>query len=89
MTGDPAALAGALESLSYARPRQDYRRAASLQGLSLLPDGFEATERGSIGTYLATERPTVRAALKRVPVGVVAHPDTDDRVRRLRSMTED
>lgn len=86
LTGDPSALASALESLSCVRPTRDYRRAASLQGLSVLPDGFEAVERGPIATYLATERPTVRAALERVPVGVVAHPDTAVRVRRLRAM---
>jgi heat shock protein HtpX len=86
LTGDPASLASALESLSDARPAQDYRRAASLQGLSLLPDGFEAAECGPIATYLAAERPVVRTTLERIPVGVVAHPDTDVRVRRLRSM---
>lgn len=83
-----AALASALASLADGRPEEDYRRAASLRGLWLLPDGFGATETGPFATYLAEDRPTVRAAHELVPVGVVAHPDTETRVDRLRGMID-
>ncbi|WP_323191620.1 M48 family metalloprotease [Halostella sp. PRR32] len=91
ITGDPAALASALAALSPGdRPEEDYRRAGALGELCLLPGGIgDETEVGPIREYVAAERPWIERLLRTVPVGAVAHPETDDRVERLRALARE
>jgi heat shock protein HtpX len=88
ITGDPAALASALATLSPDdRPDEDYRRAGAIGELCLLPGGIgDEADVGPIRAYVAEELPRLERLLRDVPVGAVAHPETDERVERLRAL---
>lgn len=88
ITGAPGALAGALETLSGdPRPDEDYRRVGAVGELCLLPGGIDDdTQSGPIRRYIAEERPRIERLIRAIPVGAVAHPETTDRIERLREM---
>ncbi|NHN48179.1 M48 family metalloprotease [Halostella sp. JP-L12] len=91
ITGDPAALASALATLSPDdRPDEDYRRAGAVGELCLLPGGIgDEAEVGPIRAYVAEELPRLERLLRAIPVGAVAHPETDERVERLRALARE
>ena len=88
ITGDPAALASALATLSPDnRPEEDYRRAGAIGELCLLPGGIgDEADVGPIRAYVAEELSRLERLLRAIPAGAVAHPETDERVERLRAL---
>lgn len=88
ITGDPAALASALATLSPDdRPDEDYRRVGAVGELCLLPGGVgDDADIGPIRAYVAAERPRIERLLRAIPAGAVAHPATVERVERLRAL---
>ena len=91
ITGDPAALASALATLSPdARPDRDFRRVGVVGELCLLPGGIgDDPDAGPIRRIVDESLPRVERLLSAVPAGAVAHPDTGDRVERLRAVARE
>ena len=91
ITGDPAALASALATLSPDdRPDEDFRRVGAVGELCLLPGGIgDDPDVGPIRAYVGESSPRVERLLSAIPAGAVAHPDTGDRVERLRAVARD
>ena len=94
ITGSPATLASALSTLdgtSVSLPSEDVRSSASVAAFSIVP--FEASEtddgpvmlgpEGDRTPYLYNATKPIRAFVARV---LRTHPDTDDRIERLRAL---
>ena len=91
ITGDPAALASALATLSPDdRPDEDFRRVGAVGELCLLPGGIgDDPDVGPIRAYVGESSPRVERLLSAIPAGAVAHPDTGDRVEHLRAVARE
>jgi heat shock protein HtpX len=91
ITGDPAALASALTTLSPDdRPDEDSRRAGAVGKLCLLPGGIgDESEVGPIRAWVAESLPRAERALSAIPAGAVAHPETSDRIEHLRAVARE
>jgi heat shock protein HtpX len=91
ITGDPAALASALRTLSPdARPGRDFHRVGAIGELCLLPGGVgNDPEVGPIRAWVAESLPRLERTLSAVPTGAIAHPKTSDRVKHLRAVARE
>jgi heat shock protein HtpX len=89
LTGNPTAVANALAALTNAtdRPTDDFRQATDIQALCLIPDGIsDETDAGNTNKSIADDFLLLEAALQRIPTGIVAHPDIEDRIDRLQEI---
>lgn len=88
LTGNPAAVATALETLATAteRPPTDRRQATEIQALCLISDGIgDEIAVGPIRQSIADDHPLIEAVLQSIPTGIVAHPPLEDRIKRLQA----
>ncbi|PSP86356.1 hypothetical protein BRC83_01485, partial [Halobacteriales archaeon QS_1_68_17] len=72
------------------RPDEDFRRVGAVGELCLLPGGIgDDPDVGPIRAYVGESLPRAERLLSAIPAGAVAHPDTGDRVERLRAVARE